>query len=220
MATVLDRPTPPTPDPLLDTPSPGTFEPQDRNDSEPAPTTTPSPLTYKVAMMIAVFAPFVGVVVGIITMWIAGFMGWLYLGMLLGGTFLTLLGITVSYHRLLSHRAYDCVAPMRFLFTALGAMAIEGSPIRWASVHRRHHQFSDMEGDPHSPHLHQGGLWNAIKGFYYGHMGWLFTEFWSHADMKRYTPDLTQSAASSAGTTTSLWSLVSASRWRSAAWRP
>ena len=188
MATVLEQPTRPTNDEQLESPAP--LEEQDQSDWEPEPTTAGSPLTYKVAMMIAVVAPFVGLVVGIITLWIAGFMGWLYLGMLLGGTFLTLLGITVSYHRLCSHRTYDCVAPMRFLFTALGAMAVEGSPIRWAAVHRRHHQFSDLEGDPHSPHLHEGGFWNAVKGFFYGHMGWLFTEFWSHADMKRYVPDL------------------------------
>jgi stearoyl-CoA desaturase (delta-9 desaturase) len=101
-----------------------------------------------------------------------------------------MVGITVSYHRLLSHRAFECGAPVRFFFTALAAMTIEGSPIRWTAVHRRHHQYSDEEGDPHSPHTHEGGVWNTIKGFCYAHMGWLFTDFWAKADTKRYVPDL------------------------------
>ena len=189
MATVLEKPTREDFDPLLDRPVVEPVRDKD-HDLEPEPTRGPSNMRHKVAMLIAVFAPLVGVGIGIYVSWLAGFMGWLYLGLLVGGAFFTLLGITVSYHRLLSHRSYDCVAPMRLLFTALGAMAIEGSPIRWAAVHRRHHQFSDQEGDPHSPHLHEGGFWNAVKGFYYGHMGWLFTEFWSDADMKRYVPDL------------------------------
>jgi len=158
--------------------------------AEPEPTGASSSTRHKIAMLIAAIAPLVGVGVAITVTWMAGFMGWLYLSMLLGGCFVTLLGITVSYHRLLSHRSYDCVAPMRFLFTALGAMAVEGSPIRWCAVHRRHHQFSDHDGDPHSPHTHDGGFWNALKGFCYAHMGWLFTDFWSDADMKRYVPDL------------------------------
>ena len=187
MASVLEQPktvedTRPALDPILAPNHPDPSHKDSEGYHEPHPTTAP--------MLIAVFAPLVGLGIGITVTWMAGFMGWLYLGLLLGGCFFTLLGITVSYHRLLSHRSYDCVAPMRFLFTALGAMAIEGSPIRWCAVHRRHHQYSDNEGDPHSPHLHEGGFWNALKGFHYAHMGWLFTEFWSDADMKRYVPDL------------------------------
>ncbi|MCA9267589.1 MAG: fatty acid desaturase [Planctomycetales bacterium] len=159
-------------------------------DVERTPTKNASSVFHKSIMLIAVVAPPVGMAVAIMLLWTVGWMGWLYLGMLLGGCFLTLLGITVSYHRLLSHRAFDCVGPVRFFFTALGAMAIEGSPIRWCGVHRRHHQYSDQEGDPHSPHTHDGGLWNTITGFFYAHMGWLFTEYWSDADTKRYVPDL------------------------------
>ncbi len=185
MATLLETPRRPA-----DT---QTFVPQPQHtghDHEPEPTSAPSNMRHKAAMLIAAIAPLVGVVIAVVVTWMMGFMGWLYLSMLVGGAFVTLLGITVSYHRLLSHRSYDCVGPMRFLFTALGAMAVEGSPIRWCAVHRRHHQFSDQHGDPHSPHTHEGGAWNAVKGFCWAHMGWLFTEYWSHADMKRYVPDL------------------------------
>lgn len=186
---VVDDIRPPADDAETSGPGPGEAHKVDKVD-EPHPTPQLSPVPHRLAMLVAAVAPLVGVGVGIALAWYAGWMGWLYLGMLLAGCALTLLGITVSYHRLLSHRAFDCVAPVRFLFTALGAMAVEGSPIRWCAVHRRHHQYSDAEGDPHSPHLHDGGVWNTIRGFCYAHMGWLFTEFWSHADTRRYVPDL------------------------------
>jgi stearoyl-CoA desaturase (delta-9 desaturase) len=59
-------------------------------------------------------------------------------------------------------------------------------------VHRKHHAHSDHLGDPHSPHLHGKGLWNALKGFWYGHCGWLLTQHWAKPDLKRYVPDLLQ----------------------------
>jgi stearoyl-CoA desaturase (delta-9 desaturase) len=157
---------------------------------EHVPTADPSTVGHRAVMLIAVVAPFVGLGVAIYVTWLMGFMGWLYVSLLLGGCLASLLGITVSYHRLLSHRSFETVAPVRAFFTALGAMSIEGSPIRWTAVHRRHHQYSDNEGDPHSPHVHDGGVWNVIKGFCYAHTGWLFTEYWSDADTKRYVPDL------------------------------
>src|ERR1051325_9056384 len=61
-------------------------------------------------------------------------------------------GITVGFHRLFTHRGFKPRPPMRFLWAVLGSMALEGPVIEWVAYHRRHHRFSDAEGDPHSPH--------------------------------------------------------------------
>jgi stearoyl-CoA desaturase (delta-9 desaturase) len=73
---------------------------------------------------------------------------------------------------------------------ALGALAIEGSPLIWCAVHRKHHQLSDEPGDPHSPHLHGKGWWNALHGFVFAHTGWLFTQYWQRPKLERFVPDL------------------------------
>ena len=127
-------------------------------------------------MLLAAVAPLIGMGIGIALLWQYGFMGWMYLSMLIAGCVLSELGITVAYHRLLSHRSYEAVAPVRFFFVALGAMAVEGGPIHWAAVHRRHHQYSDQHGDPHSPHLHDGGWSGWFAGLWHSHIGWLFTQ--------------------------------------------
>ena len=141
-------------------------------------------------MSIAVALPFLGCVVAIATTWQYGWMGWLYLGMMLGGFVLTGLGITVGFHRLLTHKSFETYGWVRALWMAMGALAIEGSPLMWCAVHRKHHSHSDKPGDPHSPHLHGTGVWNAFKGFVHAHTGWLFQPYWSDPQLKKYVPDL------------------------------
>jgi stearoyl-CoA desaturase (delta-9 desaturase) len=99
-------------------------------------------------------------------------------------------GITVGYHRLFTHRSFKTSAPMRLLWGILGSMALEGPVIEWVAYHRRHHTFSDEEGDPHSPHVGHGNGWvGAIKGLFYAHVGWvLFSD--EPAEEERYAPDL------------------------------
>ncbi|XP_059457809.1 palmitoyl-monogalactosyldiacylglycerol delta-7 desaturase, chloroplastic-like [Corylus avellana] len=75
-----------------------------------------------------------------------------------------LFGITLSYHRNLSHRSFKLPKWLEYLFAYCGALALQGSPIDWVSTHRYHHQFCDSERDPHSP----------TEGFWYSHMSWLF----------------------------------------------
>ena len=67
------------------------------------------------------------------------------------------LGITVGFHRLLTHRSFKTKPWLRGTFAALGSAAIEGPVIAWVADHRKHHAFSDQEGDPHSPHVDHGG---------------------------------------------------------------
>ena len=103
---------------------------------------------------------------------------------------LTGLGITVGYHRLLTHRSFKTSAPMRALFAALGSAAIEGPVIEWVANHRKPHRFSDLPGDPHSPHLDHGGGWRgALGGLFHAHVGWIFADQ-ELASEERYAKDL------------------------------
>jgi stearoyl-CoA desaturase (delta-9 desaturase) len=100
------------------------------------------------------------------------------------------LGITVGFHRLLTHRAFKTKPWLRFTFAAMGSMAIEGPVISWVADHRKHHAFSDQPGDPHSPHVDHGhGLKGALRGLFHAHLGWLFIHT-DRANKERYAPDL------------------------------
>ncbi len=89
--------------------------------------------------------------------------------------FMTMIGITVGYHRLLAHRAFEAHPAIQVLLVIFGSMAAQGPVIYWVGNHRRHHQFSDQAGDPHSPHLHHDQAWGGLRGFWFAHVGWLFT---------------------------------------------
>jgi stearoyl-CoA desaturase (delta-9 desaturase) len=100
------------------------------------------------------------------------------------------LGVTVGFHRLFTHRSFKTKPWLRFTFAVLGSAAIEGPVISWVADHRKHHAFSDKEGDPHSPHVgHEGGLSGALKGLAHAHVGWLFIHTQRGAK-QRYAPDL------------------------------
>jgi stearoyl-CoA desaturase (Delta-9 desaturase) len=100
------------------------------------------------------------------------------------------LGITVGFHRLFTHRSFKTTRPVRFIFGVLGSAAIEGPVISWVADHRKHHAFSDKEGDPHSPHVgHGGGVRGALAGLLHAHVGWLFIHTQRGAK-RRYAPDL------------------------------
>jgi stearoyl-CoA desaturase (delta-9 desaturase) len=99
-------------------------------------------------------------------------------------------GITVGFHRLFTHRSFKTSAPVRAVLAALGSVAIEGNVISWVADHRKHHAFSDQEGDPHSPHVDHGVGWRgALRGLWHAHWGWLFIHTHRGA-RKRYAPDL------------------------------
>jgi stearoyl-CoA desaturase (delta-9 desaturase) len=102
---------------------------------------------------------------------------------------LTGFGVTIGYHRMLTHRAFDAPRPVRYTLAMLGQMSVQGSVIDWVADHRKHHAFTDEEGDPHSPHGHGGGLRGALHGLFHAHMGWLFLTQGS-AEKRRYARDL------------------------------
>src|SRR6201998_2665164 len=98
-------------------------------------------------------------------------------------------GVTVGFHRLLTHRSFKTSRLLRAAFAALGSAAAEGPVIDWVATHRKHHQFSDDHGDPHSPHGHGGGWSRSIRGLIHAHLGWVFTDM-EVADEGRYAKDL------------------------------
>ena len=103
---------------------------------------------------------------------------------------LTGLGVTVGFHRLLTHRSFKTGPLVRAVLAILGSAAIEGPVISWVADHRKHHAFSDRRGDPHSPHVDHGVGWaGALRGLLHAHVGWLFRHDQRGA-RARYTPDL------------------------------
>ncbi len=103
---------------------------------------------------------------------------------------LTVVGITVGYHRLFTHRSFKTGRALRALFAVLGSAAVEGPVIEWVATHRKHHRFSDVAGDPHSPHTEQGVGWRgAIRGLFHAHVGWMFRGV-DRANPQRYAKDL------------------------------
>ncbi|MBI1896349.1 MAG: fatty acid desaturase [Acidobacteria bacterium] len=94
-------------------------------------------------------------------------------------------GISMGYHRLLTHRSYKVPRPLEYFFAVCGTMTLEGGPIFWAATHRIHHQKSDQPGDPHSP---RDGAWWA-------HVGWILWGEAGHNNTRansKYAPDLAQ----------------------------
>jgi stearoyl-CoA desaturase (delta-9 desaturase) len=88
----------------------------------------------------------------------------------------TAIGITVGFHRLLTHRSFQTFKPLEYAFAALGSMALQGPVISWVADHRKHHAHTDEEGDPHSPHVgHGGGVRGVLAGLWHAHTGWLLS---------------------------------------------
>jgi len=135
--------------------------------------------------------PLVGLGVAIVLLW-DRMVGVRELTILSVGYVLAGLGITVGYHRLFTHRSFQTSRGVRYAFAVLGQCAVQGNVVSWAANHRKHHQFADRSGDPHSPHADRGeGFWVAVKGLWHAHTGWLF-DSGAIADRHRYAPDLTE----------------------------
>jgi stearoyl-CoA desaturase (delta-9 desaturase) len=147
-------------------------------------TAEPRITLHKVTTLIGMFLPLAGLVVAIVLLW-DRFIGPTELSLLFAFYVLTFIGISVGFHRLFTHRAFETSRPVRYVLAALGSLAVEGSVIKWVADHRQHHTFADDEGDPHSPHGDAG----ALKGLWHAHMGWLFSTA-GRADRQRYAPDL------------------------------
>ena len=143
----------------------------------------------KFANLGAVLIPFLATIAAIVLLWnslvsttdlvIAALM---YL--------LTAIGITVGFHRLLTHRSFQTSKQLEYTFAVLGSMAVQGPVVSWVADHRKHHAHTDEEGDPHSPHVgHGDGIRGVAAGLWHAHSGWLMSTQ-GRADWNRYAPDL------------------------------
>jgi stearoyl-CoA desaturase (Delta-9 desaturase) len=141
----------------------------------------------KISNMIGVALPVIAFVVAIVLLWHKA-VGWLDLSVMVVLYVLTGLGITVGYHRLLTHRAFQTSRAVQYTFAIFGSMSVQGPVLHWVADHRKHHAHTDEEGDPHSPHLAGRGVVGAIKGLWHAHVGWLFS-LKDRAEPERYARD-------------------------------
>jgi len=145
--------------------------------------------TAKIANLGALVVPFLATLAAIVLLW-GRLVSWHDLALLAVMYVVSAAGITVGYHRMLTHRSFRTHKPTEYLFAGLGSMAVQGPVIAWVADHRKHHAHTDVEGDPHSPHVgHGDGLAGVLRGLLHAHMGWLLSEH-GRADWKRYAPDL------------------------------
>ncbi len=159
-----------------------------------APTAPEIPMSVpkRLAMLATVIVPFLGLLGAIWMLWHRG-QGWVSIGWAEVIVMLVMyavagFGITIGYHRLLTHRAFECPRWLRAMLAVFGSAAGQGMAIRWCATHRRHHQLADMEGDPHSPHLHGHGVWGGLRGLWHAHVGWTFEP--DRPGLARSIPDL------------------------------
>jgi len=152
------------------------------------------PLTegkHSVGVMIALWAfvivPFVALITAIPVAWGWG-LTWLDVAMALTLYVITGMGIGTGFHRYLTHGSFKANRPLRIALTLAGSLAIQGDPVQWVADHRRHHAYSDREGDPHSPWRFGESVWGLTKGLAYAHVGWLFHRELSNR--ARFAPDL------------------------------
>jgi stearoyl-CoA desaturase (delta-9 desaturase) len=153
---------------------------------EPLP---PLGRTHTAINVTGIVFPLIGLAAAITLLW-DRMVGFTELGILAVGYLVTGVGVTVGFHRLFTHRSFQTFRVVRYTFAVLGEMAVEGDVLAWAADHRKHHRFSDREGDPHSPHVGFGdGAVAELRGLWHAHTGWLFSAA-GRADRDKYAKDL------------------------------
>jgi stearoyl-CoA desaturase (delta-9 desaturase) len=141
----------------------------------------------RVLVGIFVGVPFAAVIASVVVLW-----GWgvNWHDLVIGGVLYAVAvhGITVGYHRLFTHKAFRAARPLKIALAVAGSLAVEGDPITWCADHRRHHQFSDRPGDPHSPWRFGTSVRALLKGMVWAHVGWTINN--EKTNQRKYVPDL------------------------------
>jgi stearoyl-CoA desaturase (delta-9 desaturase) len=158
-------------------------------------TTEPRPLTERPVTgmsrmerntnLAGVVIPFLGVIAAIVLLW-NSLVNWTDIGIMVVMYMLSAIGVTLGFHRLLTHRAFQSYPWVEYGLAVLGSLSVQGSVMDWVADHRKHHAHTDKEGDPHSPHVGHG---TGFSGFWHAHAGWLM-ETQGQADWRKYAPDL------------------------------
>lgn len=148
------------------------------------------PLVDRLASAVVTAVPPIMVGVGMWFGWVGNLLNWQDILILVISYVGIGIGVTVGFHRLLTHRSFRCNRWLRAAFAALGSAAAEGPVLDWVATHRKHHRYSDDAGDPHSPHGEHGAGWaGALRGLAHAHIGWVFTDM-EVADPLVYAKDL------------------------------
>jgi stearoyl-CoA desaturase (delta-9 desaturase) len=174
--TRLDPPADTEPSPEADLPSPATDPPDYKTMPE------------QVVLALFVIVPFLALLAAVPLLWVTGFLTWQDAAIAVVMYAVCGHGITVGFHRYFTHRAFRARQWLRVTLAVAGSMAIQGPVIQWVADHRKHHRFSDRDGDPHSPWRYGTTSWAVAKGFFYSHLGWLFD--WEKTSERRYAPEL------------------------------
>jgi stearoyl-CoA desaturase (Delta-9 desaturase) len=159
-------------------------------EGQPAPkpiTEGVRPGSEQVALYILVLVPFIALLAAVPALWGWG-LGWHDVVLALTFYVVSGLGVTVGYHRYFTHGGFKAKRWLRIALAVAGSLAVQGPVIRWVADHRRHHMFSDKEGDPHSPWRFGTSVGALTKGMWHAHMGWLFNR--ERTNEERFTPDL------------------------------
>jgi stearoyl-CoA desaturase (Delta-9 desaturase) len=142
----------------------------------------------QIGNILGIFLPVAGLALAVVLLW-NRFVGAGALAIMAVMYLLTGIGVTVGLHRLLAHRSFEAAPAVRGTLAVLGTMAMQGPVIRWVTNHRKHHVYTDEEGDPHSPHLTgRRGVLGAVVGLWHSHVGWIFKR--ERAPYERYARDL------------------------------
>ncbi|PPK70336.1 acyl-CoA desaturase [Actinokineospora auranticolor] len=144
-------------------------------------------LATQIAVYVFILVPFAALVAAVPLLWGWG-IGWVDVALAVFFFYWSGLGVTVGYHRLFTHGSFKAKRPLKIVLAVMGSMAVQSPPITWVADHRRHHAFSDREGDPHSPWLYGTSPWALTKGFWHAHMGWIFDH--DTTNKQRFAPDL------------------------------
>jgi stearoyl-CoA desaturase (Delta-9 desaturase) len=141
--------------------------------------------------MAAVFLPFAVTAVAVPHLW-GSWLGWSDVAVFVLMYLVSGYGVTVGFHRMLTHRAFQTHPATRYLFAFLGSLSVQGPVIDWVADHRKHHAHTDQEGDPHSPHVgHGDGVAGALRGLWHAHAGWLWNTH-GQARAHKYAKDLVE----------------------------
>jgi stearoyl-CoA desaturase (delta-9 desaturase) len=141
----------------------------------------------QIALGVFIVLPFLAILAAVPIAW-GGWLGWHDVLITVVMYWVTGHGITVGFHRFFTHKSFKPNRTLKVVLAVAGSMAIQGPVIRWVADHRKHHKFSDRDGDPHSPWRYGETIPALLKGLFFAHMGWLFDS--EQTSQRQYAPDL------------------------------